>query len=201
MDRRLFIKIGTWASLGVGLVPSSALPFYKAKNTASSLVNLPVGTQHIRHGLLNMNASSDLGLAWLRHYQKDIFLKDGCAEGQADLTHLHLGIKDARLNIGIQEDCLFVSDAEDTRMLEVLEDEWLELFKGDGFSVQLLKWQGRSSLPHQPAVQERFLIPLGQSVRVDQGDIPPDTGILFQGGDALPLEVSGVGWVLLLSQF
>ena len=182
MNRRLFIKMSALISLFIAAFPSSI--FRKSifgTQGESLLFSLPKMNTHVRHGLLTeiTESISELAPSWFSDYRKEIFLKDGMTESDADLMYISMKIDQQLLNIGLKKNSFFIATNKDTSSISIIENTIIPFYKNGNFTGELLKFNQEVLIDNIDS-HEILLIPIKGNISVNGKAVNDNSGLLLK---------------------
>lgn len=185
MNRRIFIKISALTSLIIGIFPTS---IFSRSQGNQLLFELPKMNTHLRHGLLTemTESISKLAPSWLSDYRKEIFLKDGLSESNADLTYISMKINQQLLNIGLKRDSFFIATNKDTSSTPIIENKVIPFYSNGDFTGSLLKFN-KEFLIAGTNNHEILLIPFRRNIHINDKVVDDNSGILLKSMDSIKI--------------
>jgi hypothetical protein len=189
MNRRFFIKMSALVSLLVAAFPASMFRRGIFGHQGESLIfGLPKMNTHVRHGLLTevTEGISKFAPSWLSDYRKEVFLKDGFAESDADLTYISMKIDQQLLNIGLKQDSFFVATNQDTSSIPIVGNEIIPFYKSENFTGELLKFN-QDILIDDLDSHEILLIPIKGSIQVNDMTVDDSSGLLLKDVNSIKM--------------
>lgn len=200
MNRRLFVRMGTWASLAISFFPTAMLPHGQNARKQSLLIELPKAKRHVRHGFFSTNQPdiSKIRVDWLSNYQKDIFFRDGFSKGHDDLIHVSLRIQDFQLNMGLRQYDVMLTENSDSTQFELASNQTVNIFEHNGYSGNIIRLNTCVHHYSPEQTEEALFIPIRGSFNVDGQSINEDVGILSNYKAKYQLESNDESIVLII---
>lgn len=192
MKRRAFLKTGSVA--GALVATASIQNVLGLLQSRPRILDLPADEVHVRHGGWRQPGRFALaGMPELRHFQRNVFLANGCEASGQDLKQLRLQWKQEWVQVCTTKQAVFVGDAYHTRnVLGKGRNEALILPNGLHLHVGTLE-QNHTLLPDKRAL----VVPLDGALTFDGQTVGMDQALVVPAGRMTRIEGSGVRFAIL----